>query len=125
MICFEFLHAGDEGVAAFDSLGVVARSAETTNRTVPLHTNHTLRHCEVEEVLLQLLILVGHHEAEVHQRAVLFLGSSNEHLVTVDLAIDDLCTLLGQLVHSLHTTLALDPAEVLKGAVDGHHHPGA
>ena len=42
MISFEFLHACYEGVAAFDGLGVVARSTETTNRTVPLHTNHTL-----------------------------------------------------------------------------------
>ena len=44
MITLKFLHAGDEGVAAFDGLGVVARSTETTDRTVTLHTNHTLRH---------------------------------------------------------------------------------
>ena len=42
MISFEFLHAGDEGVAAFDGLSVVARSTEATNRTVTLHANHTL-----------------------------------------------------------------------------------
>ena len=31
MISFEFLHASDECIAAFDGLGVVARSTETTN----------------------------------------------------------------------------------------------
>ena len=67
MTILELLHASDEGVAAFDGLGVVARSAETTNTAMTLHANHTLADCEVEEVLLQLLVLVGHHEAEVHQ----------------------------------------------------------
>ena len=67
VLCLKFLHACYESVAAFDGLGVVARSAETTNRTVTLHANHTLRGCEVEEVLLQLLVLVSHDEADVHQ----------------------------------------------------------
>ena len=67
MISFEFLHASYEGVAAFDGLGVVARGAETANRAVTLHTNHTLRYCEVKEVLLEFLILRSHYEAEVHQ----------------------------------------------------------
>ena len=31
VICFEFLHASYESVAAFDGLGVVARCTETTN----------------------------------------------------------------------------------------------
>jgi hypothetical protein len=31
MTILEFFHAGDEGVAAFDGLGVVARSTEATN----------------------------------------------------------------------------------------------
>jgi hypothetical protein len=42
MTILELLHAGNEGVAAFDGLSVVARSTETTNRTVTLHANHTL-----------------------------------------------------------------------------------
>ena len=121
MFTLKFLHAGDEGVAAFDGLGVVARSAEAANRTVTLHANHSLRDSEVKEFLLQLLVLVSHHEAEVHQRTVLFLGCTYEHLVAVDLTIDDLSTLLGQLVHSHQTTLGLDPTQVLEGAVDGHH----
>ena len=121
MFTLKFLHAGDEGVAAFDGLGVVARSAEATNGAVTLHANHSLRDGEVEELLLQLLVLVGHYEAEVHQRTVLFLGCAYEELVAVDLAVDDLSTLLGQLVHSLDTTLSLYPTQVLEGTVDGHH----
>ena len=67
MITLEFLHAGNEGVAAFDGLGVVAAGAEAADRAVTLHTDHTLRYGEVKELLLQLLIFIGHHEAEVHQ----------------------------------------------------------
>ena len=67
MTILEFLHAGDECVAALDGLSVVARCAETTNTAMTLHTNHTLRYSEVQEVLLQLLVLWSHHEAEVHQ----------------------------------------------------------
>ena len=48
MISLEFLHASHECIAALDGLGVIARSTETTNRTVTLHTNHTLRNGEVE-----------------------------------------------------------------------------
>ena len=66
VIGLELLHASYQGIAALDGLGIVARSAETTNRAVTLHANHTLRGSEVEEVLLQFLILVGHDEAEVH-----------------------------------------------------------
>ena len=109
MITLKFLHAGDEGFAAFDGLGVVARSAEAADTAVTLHTDHTLRYGKVEEVLLQFLIFRSHHEAEVHQRTVLFLSCANEHLVAVDLAIDDFCTLLCQLVHSFNTTVLLDP----------------
>ena len=67
MLSLKFFHAGDEGVAAFDGLGVVARSAEAADRTVTLHADHTLRDSEVEEFLLQLLVLRSHDEAEVHQ----------------------------------------------------------
>ena len=67
MICLKFLHASNEGVAAFDGLGVVAACAETADRTMTLDTNHSLADGEVEEFLLQLLVLVGHHEADVHQ----------------------------------------------------------
>ena len=67
MISLEFLHASYEGITAFDGLGVVARSTETTNTAVTLNTNHTLRYCEVEEVLLKLFVLISHNEAEVHQ----------------------------------------------------------
>ena len=42
MTILELLHASYEGVAAFDGLGVVARSAETTNTAVTLNTNHAL-----------------------------------------------------------------------------------
>ena len=42
MISLELLHASYESVAAFDGLSVVARSAEATNVTMTLDTNHTL-----------------------------------------------------------------------------------
>ena len=89
---------GYESVAAFDGLSVVAAGTETADRTVTLHANHALGSSEVEEVLLQLLVLVGHDEAKVHDRTVLFDGCATEHLVAVNLTIDNLCTLLSQLV---------------------------
>ena len=67
MISFELLHASYESLATFDGLGIVAAGAETTDAAVTLNANHTLRGSEVEEVLLQLLILVSHDEADVHQ----------------------------------------------------------
>ena len=67
MVSLELFHAGNEGIAAFDGLGVVARCTEAAYRAVTLHADHALRGGEVEEILLQLLVLVGHHEADVHQ----------------------------------------------------------
>ena len=97
VLSLKLFHAGDEGVAAFDGLGVVARSTEAADRTVTLHADHALRDGEVEEVLLQLFVLGSHDEAEVHQRTVFLLGSTDEELVAVNFAIDDFCTLLSQL----------------------------
>ena len=121
MTTFKFLHAGYKGVTAFDGLSVVAAGAEAADRAVTLHTDHSLRHGEVEEFLLEVFVLVGHDEAEVHQRTVLLLGGADEELVAVNLAVDNLGALLGQFVHSLNAALTLNPAQVLQGAVDGHH----
>ena len=85
MTTLELLHAGNEGVDAFDGLGVVAAGAEAADRAVTLDADHSLRDGEVEEVFLKFLVLVGHHEADVHQRAILLLGGTHEHLVAVDL----------------------------------------
>ena len=114
MVSLELLHASYESVAAFDGLSVVARCTEAAYRAVTLHADHALGSSEVEEVLLQLCVLVGHDEAEVHDRTVLFDGCATEHLVAVNLTIDNLCTLLSQLVHSCYAAVLLNPAQGLQ-----------
>ena len=64
MISLKLLHASHECIATLDGLSVVARCTEATDRAVTLHTNHSLRDGEVEEVLLQFLVLSSHYEAE-------------------------------------------------------------
>ena len=84
-----------------------------------LDTYHTTLGGEVEEGLLKLLVLVVHHEADVHQRTVFCLYCATEELVAVDLAIDDVGTLLSTLCHCLYTAVLLDPTEILEHTVDG------
>ena len=65
MSSLKLLHAGYQSLAALDGLGIVAAGAESAHRAVALHADHALRGSEVEEVFLQLLVLVGHHEADI------------------------------------------------------------
>ena len=67
IVLLKLLHASNEGVDAFDSLGIVAAGAESSDAAVTLDANHTTLGSEVEEWLLQFLVLVVHNEADVHE----------------------------------------------------------
>lgn len=87
MLCLEVLHGLNHGVDTLDSLSVVATCTETTYASVTLDADHTTLCSEIEEVLLQLFVLVVHHEADVHQRTILLRYCSTEQLVAVDLSV--------------------------------------
>src|SRR5574344_523307 len=102
MFCFKLLHAGNECLAAFNGLCVIARCTEATYRTMSLDTYHaTFLSCEVEEVLFQILVFVIHNEAEIHDRTVFYVCRALEEFIAVYLTVYHFSTLNGTLLHSL------------------------
>ena len=85
-----------------------------------LHADHALAGGEGQEFILQFLILGLEDEGDVHAGTAVLLGSADEEFVAVDFTIYDFGTLDGHLLHGSHTTLLLDPLEILQCAVDGH-----
>ena len=67
MFSLEILHCLDKSVYAFHCHGIVAACTETTYRAMSLYADHSALSSEVEERLLQLFVLIVHHEANVHQ----------------------------------------------------------
>ena len=118
MLLFEFLHRLNQCLHAFDRHSVVERSAETAHRTVALDADHASSSGKVCELFLQLLVLVVHHEANVHQRAVFDSHRSAEQLVAVDLVIQHGCLLLVLLLKHLNAALLLIPLQGLQRRED-------
>ena len=114
MISLKLFHALHKGIHAFHGLRVVATCAEATYRAVSLDAYHALRHYEVEEWLLQVLVLVVHHETDVHQRAVLGVDRPTEQAVAVNLSIQHFCTLMSATIHLFHATLFFHPTRGLE-----------
>ena len=86
-----------------------------------LDADHAALGGEGHEVSLEILVLVVHHEADVHAAAVLLVGhGGTEELVALDLAVEQVGLLDGATLHLLDAALSLDPLEVLQSAVDGH-----
>ena len=115
----KFLHAVNQCLHTFYRYGIVARSTETTHRTVTLDAHHTFFGSELQEVGFQVLVFIGHDEADVHVRTV-FLGryGATEQLVAVNFGIQHVGTLFGTALHFFHATLCLNPAQSLESRIN-------
>ena len=78
-----------------------------------LDSCHAFFLCKCEELVLEVLIALCHHEAYVHERTILDSCSTLEERVAVDLGVKKRCLLLVHLVHYLDTAELLEPLEGL------------
>ena len=67
ILSLKFLHALHESLHTLNGLGIVAAGAESANGAVALDAHHALCCGKLEERFLEILILLVHHEADVHQ----------------------------------------------------------
>ena len=83
-----------------------------------LDSGHALCLCEGHELVLESFLSFSHHETYVHHRTVFDRCCSAEHAVSVDLAVEEFCLGLVDLLDGLDATLLLEPAESLVHHVD-------
>mgnify|MGYP003086536044 CR=1 FL=1 len=110
ILSLKFLHALYKSFYAFYRLCIVATCTESAHRAVTFNTYHALPCCKIEERFLQILILVVHHKANVHERTVIGCYRTAEQFITVNLVIKDVGTFVCSPVHLLYTALCLAPA---------------
>ena len=119
MSFFKFLHAFYQSSYAFQRHCIVARSTETTNRTVTFDTNHTSFGCKFHKVSLKFFVFVFHYETDVHVRTVFVTcNCSTEQTVTIDFTIKQFSSLYCTTLHFNNTTLSLDPTKSQHCRVD-------
>ncbi len=66
-----------------DGAGIVEGSPEASDRAVTLDADHAALLGERKELILKRLVARSHHEADVHQRAVLLRGGADKQRVAV------------------------------------------
>ena len=88
MKLFEFFHAIYESLYVFDCAGVIERGAEAAYAAVALDADHAVSLGESHELVLEVFLARGHHEADVHERAVFLDGCADKHGVAVDLVVE-------------------------------------
>ncbi len=104
---------------------VVEGSAETAYRAVALDADHALGCGEFHEILLLKLRIFGiHHEAYVHDGAVLFCHGAAEEFVTVDLVVEHCSLFEVAALHLLYTALLLVITQCHQRGVDGKYRRG-
>ena len=89
---------------------VIAACAETTDKTVTLDAHHASLSRELEEVILQLCVFGFEHEADIHARAIFFLGDSwHEEFRVVQAIIEQLGFGFIACLDPFHTTVRFEP----------------
>ena len=116
----ELLHHGHEGLDVFLRAGIVGGGAEAAHAAVTLDAHHVTLDGELQELVLQVFLARSHHEADVHDGAVLLGGGAGKEAVAVDLGIEGLGLPDVDGVDGAHAADALEPLQGLVHHEDGH-----
>ena len=87
MLFLKLFHASYQSLHAALRHRVIKRGTETTYRTVSLDTYHTSGSSIFTELVLQLLILIIHHETNIHDRTIFLRYRTTEQLIAIDLIV--------------------------------------